>query len=135
MKIVHRLIGYLQWDFRILLCLGACIEIALRYQFRIDPLSSLSMNWLAALCVIPIPLVLISVSIFYMPEKYNEYIKPTWGGRGLAIPQPDRYFYSTMVQDIGAKRKFAGYIYAISKIIFFLTLGAQFFLFVSRYFS
>jgi hypothetical protein len=133
-KTISLIIGYLQKNFIILLCIGAGIEIILRYFLKIDPLVSLSKNTLAALGGIPMLLIMFSVGIFYTQEKLSEYIKPTWGGKGLAIPQPDKYFNMTIAQDIGIKRKIAGYIYAISKIHLFIFLGAEFFIAFTRFY-
>ncbi len=134
MRTIHRLIGYSQESFTALLATGAYIELIAKFMFQQDPMGSLSKNSLFILLVIPIPIIRISVSIFYTPERYAEYIKPTWGGRGIAIPHPDKYFFSTISESISVKRRIAGYVYAMSKIIFFVSVGAQFCAVIMRIF-
>jgi hypothetical protein len=130
-RVVHRLMGYLQGSLGRTFLIGVCVMHLLRatniYQ------SNIASKYFIFFAI-PIFIISKACEIYYTPENYRKY-----GGEGmgigLSVPNPDPHFYSTMMSDIGFKRKIAGYVYAVSKVMFMAGSGAIIYLGVRGIFN
>jgi hypothetical protein len=79
--------------------------------------------------LISLPLVLVWLlngkccKYFYGEEKFRN-IMPVMG-KNIGIPNEDPHFYHNIISGISAKRKLAGYVYVISKLITCFFIGAM----------
>jgi hypothetical protein len=125
MRITQRFIGYLQYSCIAIFLFGACIAIAFRLVHQPDFTMSMNKNLMISLVFFPSLIYYISILIFYTAKKHDEYLQNDCGTKMHQILEPDRHFYLTIIEDIGIKRKIAGYAYATSKIVLFGFLGAK----------
>ena len=129
MKNIHRFVGCLQQSIGGLFLIGAYTAHILKVinifpVHNLNEMSKWNSTLVIAICAISFASIDKACEIFYTTEKYNEYTNGMMYGKGLRVPSPDLNFYPTMIGDIGFKRKIAGYVYAISKIVFCSILGA-----------
>lgn len=120
---IHYLVGYLQKEALLYLYVGAGIMLLMRVM-HIYPSFEEFRSFMMYPSMVSLLTLRIACVIFYTSEKYDEYMKAGSLGRGIRIPDPDTFFYSTMIQDISVVRKIAGYCYAISKVLVFCSFGA-----------
>ena len=100
------------------------IAIAMRLAHLPDFTLTMNKNLLAAV-IIPLIIEPLAAQVFYTYDGYNEILEKETGRRMHVLLLFDPYFLQKINSDIGANRKMAGYLYAVSKIVAFGCIGVK----------